>query len=69
MREFYLGVVEMSNFNFLTRKSIFHLSEHRKYFSQPWWDIQVCLLRDESPMDSIEILGSLYMMSDMKIER
>ena len=42
--QFFLGVAEMSTFNFLTCKSIFHLSEHHKfeYFSQPWWDIQVC---------------------------
>ena len=32
-REFCLGVVEMSTFNFLTWNSIFHLSEHHKYFS------------------------------------
>ena len=34
----------MSTFNFLTCKSIFHIFEHHKfeYFSQRWWDIQVC---------------------------
>ena len=61
---FFLGVAEMSTFNFLTCKFIFHLSEHHKfeYFSQPRWDIQVCekknLRRDESATGSIEILGS-----------
>ena len=38
------GVAEMSTFNFLICKSIFHLSEHHKfeYFSHQWCDIQVC---------------------------
>ena len=54
--EFFLGVAEMPTFNFLTCKSILHLSEHHKfeYFSQPWWDIQACekinLWKDESVM-------------------
>ena len=41
---FFLGVVEMSTFNFLTWKSISPLSKHHrfKYFSQPCWDIQGC---------------------------
>ena len=70
--DFFLEVPETSTFNFLTCKSIFHLSEHPKfeYFSQPYWDIQVCkkVKLMERWMDSIEILGSLHMKRGRKID-
>ena len=80
MTEFFFWVAEMPAFNFLTCKSIFHLSEHHKfeYCLQPCWDIQVCeiynLGRDESAVGSIEILDGPYMkpgmkMTDMKLKK
>ena len=64
VKEFCLGLIDMSTFNFFTCKFTFHLSVHH---------IQVCekynLWRDERPMSSIEILGGLYMKPDRKIER
>ena len=73
MTEFFLGAAKMSTSNFLTCKSIFHSSEHHKfeYFSQPWWDMQVCekngFCIDESVMSSLEVIGSLYMEPGLKI--